>query len=131
MNKTFNLDIITPTKIINEEKIDYLRAPSYDGLFGVKTGHVNSTIALDIGEIKIVKNGKETYYSSSSGFADISKNKVEILVESIEPSNEIDESRAQKSADRANKRLKNKSMDQNRATLSLYKAINRLKVSKR
>ena len=131
MTKTFDLDIITPTKTINEEKVEYLRAPSYDGLFGVKTGHANSTIALNVGEIKVVKNGKETFYSSSSGFADITNNKVEILVETIELSNEIDQKRAQDSSNRANKRLKDKEMDQERANLSLKKAINRLKVSKK
>jgi F-type H+-transporting ATPase subunit epsilon len=131
MSKTFNLEIITPTKTINEGEVEYLRAPSYDGLFGVKRGHANATMALDIGEIKVIKNGIETYYSSSSGFADITNNTVEILVESIELSNEIDKSRAKNSADRAKNRLKDKTMDQDRSMLSLQKALNRLKVSKR
>tara|TARA_Y100001968_G_scaffold71468_1_gene62689 strand:+ start:34 stop:429 length:396 start_codon:yes stop_codon:yes gene_type:complete len=131
MTKTFDLDIITPTRIINKGPVEYLRAPSFDGLFGVQTGHVNATIALNIGEIKIIKDGKELFYSTSSGFADINNNKVEVLVESIELSNEIDQSRAQESSDRAKKRLKDKKMDQKRANISLKKAINRLKVSKR
>lgn len=131
MTKTFDLDIITPTKTINEEKVEYLRAPSYDGLFGVKIGHANSTMALNVGEIKVVKNGKETFYSSSSGFADITNNKVEILVETIELSSEIDKNRAQDAASRAKQRLNDKKMDQTRSMLSLQKAINRLKVSKR
>ena len=131
MIKTFDLDIITPTKTINEEKVEYLRAPSYDGLFGVKIGHANSTMALNVGEIKVVKNGKETFYSSSSGFADITNNKVEILVETIELSSEIDKNRAQDAASRAKQRLNDKKMDQTRSILSLQKAINRLKVSKR
>jgi len=131
MTKTFDLNIITPTKTINEEKVEYLRAPSYDGLFGVKIGHANSTMALNVGEIKVVKNGKETFYSSSSGFADITNNKVEILVETIELSSEIDKNRAQDAASRAKQRLNDKKMDQTRSMLSLQKAINRLKVSKR
>ena len=131
MAKTFDLNIITPTKTIIEGQVEYLRAPSYDGLFGVKTGHANSTMALNIGEIKVVKNGKETFYSSSSGFADITNNKVEILVETIELSNEIDKNRAQDSANRSKQRLNDKKMDQTRSMLSLQKAINRLKVSNR
>ena len=131
MSKTFDLDIITPTKIINEGQVQYLRAPSYDGLFGVKKNHVNATIALNFGEIKVVKDEKEIFYSTSTGFVDITNNKVEILVESIEVSNEIDKNRAQNSADRAKKRLKDKKTDQARAIISLQKAINRLKVSKK
>ena len=88
-------------------------------------------MALNVGEIKVVKNGKETFYSSSSGFADITNNKVEILVETIELSSEIDKNRAQDSANRAKQRLNNNKMDQTRSMLSLQKAINRLKVSKR
>ena len=131
MAKTFDLNIITPTKTINEGQVEYLRAPSYDGLFGVKTGHANSTMTLNIGEIMVVKNGKEIFYSSSTGFADITNNKVEILVETIELSKEIDQSRAQNSIDRAKKRLNDRKMDQTRSMLSLQKALNRLKVSKR
>ena len=131
MSKTFQLDIVTPTNVISEGQVEYLRAPSYNGLFGVKSRHANSTMALNIGEIKVVKNGKETFYSSSTGFADITNNKVEILVESIELSNEIDQSRAQDSAKRAKKRLNDKKMNLNRSILSLQKALNRLKVSKR
>ena len=131
MAKTFDLDIITPNKIINEGQVEYLRAPSFDGLFGVQANHTDATIALHIGEIKIIKDGNEIYYSTSSGFADITNNKVEVLVESIEVSNEIDQSRAKESSERAKKRLKDKKMDQNRAEISFQKAINRLKVSKR
>ena len=131
MTKTFDLDIITPSKIINKGQVEYLRAPSFDGLFGVKTGHVNATIALNIGEIKVLKDGEESFYSTSSGFVDITNNKVEVLVESIEHSNDIDQSRAQGSSDRAKKRLKDEGIDQERANISLKKAINRLKVSKK
>ena len=81
--------------------------------------------------VKVVKNSKETFYSSSSGFADITNNKVEILVETIELSKEIDQSRAQNSINRAKKRLNDRKMDQTRSILSLQKALNRLKVSKR
>ena len=131
MSKTFNVNIITPTKIIYEKDVEYLRAPSYDGLFGVKIGHVNSIIGLNIGEIKIIQNGKEKFYSSSTGYADITDKQVEILVESIEGSNQIDETRAKSSVGRSKKRLKDNSMNQNRAFVSLEKALNRLKVSKR
>ena len=131
MNKTFKIDIVTPTKTIREENIEYFRAPSHDGLFGVKFGHADATISLDIGEIKIVKEGKEKFYSSSGGFADIRNNTVEVLVETIEFSSDIDSTRAQKSLDRANGRLKDKLMDEKRAYISLQKALNRLKVAKR
>ena len=39
-------------KTLNFEDVQYLRAPSLEGLFGVMPGHVASIINLDIGEIK-------------------------------------------------------------------------------
>ena len=39
MSKTFQLDIITPTNVISEGQVEYLRAPSNEGLFGIMGGH--------------------------------------------------------------------------------------------
>ena len=70
--KTLQLDIITPTSTFNEGQVEYLRAPSIDGLFGVQANHVSSIITIDVGEVKVVKNGgEELYFSTAGGFADI------------------------------------------------------------
>ena len=47
MDKHFTLEIVTPTKTLNFEDVQYLRAPSLEGLFGVMSGHVASIINLD------------------------------------------------------------------------------------
>ena len=59
MSKTFELDIITPINTSSFMDVEYLRAPSIEGLFGVLPGHMSSIIALDIGEIKINSNVKD------------------------------------------------------------------------
>ena len=53
-SKTFQLDIITPNGSYAIGKVDYLRAPSLDGLFGVLANHIPSIVAIGIGEIKQV-----------------------------------------------------------------------------
>ena len=131
MDKHFTLEIVTPVKTLDFEKVEYLRAPSLEGLFGVMPGHVDSIINLDIGEVKVSSNNKEDYFAISGGFAQVSKDKVSLLVESIEFKNEIDKERSNESLKRAQSRLKDKSMDQNRASLALARAKNRLKVSSR
>ena len=131
MPSNFNVNIITPTKIINEEQVEYVRAPSIDGLFGVQKGHAPTTLILSIGEIKINKNGKEIFYASSGGFAEINNNLVTILVESVENSNDIDANRAEESKKRALERIKDKKNNSLRAQLSLQRAINRLKISRK
>ena len=61
MSKHFKLEIVTPIRTLNFEEIEYLRAPSMEGLFGVMSGHVSSIINLDIGEIKVLSKNKENY----------------------------------------------------------------------
>ena len=131
MDKHFTLEIVTPVKTLNFEKVEYLRAPSLEGLFGVMPGHVASIINLDIGEVKVLSNNKEDYFAISGGFAQVSKDKVSLLVESIELKDEIDKERSNESLKRAQSRLKDKTMDQARAGLALARAKNRLKVSSR
>ena len=131
MDKHFTLEIVTPVKTLNFEKVEYLRAPSLEGLFGVMPGHVASIINLDIGEVKVLSNNKEDYFAISGGFAQVSKDKVSLLVESIELKDEIDKERSNESLKRAQSRLKDKTMDQARAGLALARSKNRLKVSSR
>ena len=131
MDKHFTLEIVTPVKTVNFEEVEYLRAPSLEGLFGVMRGHVSSIINLDIGEVKVLSNNKEDYFAISGGFAQVSKDKVSLLVESIELKSDIDKDRSNEALKRAQSRLKDKSMNQNRASLALARAKNRLKVSNR
>ena len=131
MDKHFTLEIVTPVKTLDFEKVEYLRAPSLEGLFGVMPGHVASIINLDIGEVKVLANNKEDYFAISGGFAQVSKDKVSLLIESIESKDEIDIDRTNKSLERAKERLSDKTMNQARAQLALERAKNRLKVSNR
>ena len=61
------------------------------------------------------------------------ENRLELLVESVEKSGEIDTERAQLSLERANKRKKesDSKFDDTRIDASLVRALNRLQVSKR
>ena len=131
MDKHFTLEIVTPIKTLDFKEVQYLRAPSMQGLFGVMHGHASSIISLDIGEVKVLSNNKENYFSISGGFAQIHRNNVSLLVESIESVDEIDKDRSINALERAKSRLKDNSMDQMRTKLALERAKNRLKVINR
>ena len=128
MSKTFQLDIITPTNVISEGQVEYLRAPSTNGLFGVQKGHAASMILMDIGEIKIIKDGKEIFYATNGGFADIRPEGVMLLVETAERNDEIDKERAEKAFQRAKDRLKDDSTNLHRAKAAINRSRNRLKI---
>lgn len=129
----FRLEIVTPTKLMDEGNVDYIRCPGLDGSFGVMANHQNAIIALGIGEIKVTQNKKEHYFATSGGFAEIEKEKVQLLVETVEHSGEIDSNRAEESLNRVKMRKKDAKgeLDQARMDVSMTRAMNRLKVSQR
>ena len=130
---SYNVEIVTPIREIKLDDVIYLRCPGLDGSFGVMKNHREGIFALSVGEIKVTKNGKNEYFATGGGFAEIIDDSVKILVESLEKSNEIDLDRANKSFERAKKRKTKKDSDLNEARVeaSLARALNRLKISKR
>ena len=131
MSKKFKLNIITPTNTFNYSDVEYLRAPSVDGLFGVLSGHIPSIIALEVGEVKIVNNNKSIRLATSGGFADINKKNVTLVLETAEEAINIDIKRANESMDRAKKYINDKSTDIQRALNSIKRAKNRIRISKK
>ena len=127
----FQLEIVTPIKIFDEGQVEYVRCPGLDGSFGVLANHREAIIALGVGEIKVTKNGKDHFLATSGGFAEITKEKVELLLESYEQAEEIDTSRAEDALKRADERKLSEEIDSTRNNASLQRAINRIKVSKR
>lgn len=132
MSAQFHLEIITPTQVFDEGQVDYVRAPGVDGAFGVMSGHTDSIMALAIGEIKVKKGSVDNIYACTQGFAEITEDGVQLLVETAELKADIDQNRAQEAYDRAKEQLSKKQdkvVDVDRAEIALKRAINRLKVS--
>ena len=128
MAKQFHLDIITPTHTKSFNKVDYLRIPSIDGLIGVQAKHTAAIIGLSIGEMRITQDGKDYFYAISGGFADITNESVQLLLETAEDVLTLDQTRATESLQRAKKRLNNANNDLDRARASMKRAQNRLRI---
>ena len=131
MDKKFHLDVITPNGTFSMEQVEYLRAPSTDGLFGVLANHIPSIIAIGIGEIKIRIDGKDEFYATSGGYADIKKESVSLVLETAENASNIDIKRSEKAIDRASKSLDNPKQDLDRAKKAIERAKVRISVAKR
>ncbi len=128
---SFQLEIVTPTKLLDEGQVEHVRCPGLDGSFGVMASHREAIIALGVGEIKVTQNGKDHFLATSGGFAEITREKVELLLETYERTEEIDTSRAENALKRAEERIKAGGTDTFRNKASLERAANRLRVSKR
>lgn len=130
---TFQFEIVTPTRILDKGQVNYVRCPGMDGSFGVMANHLEGIIALSIGEIKVTIDGKEEYLATSGGYTEITDEKMQLLVESVEGSDEIDTDRAKRSIERAQVRKEKHSpeIDGARVEVSLYRALIRLRVARR
>lgn len=132
-DKTFNLQIISPTRIFYDDQIDMVEMKTSEGEIGVLPGHIPLTAILEPGILHIKKDGATRDAAMHDGFVQIQKDKVTILAESCEWPEEIDIHRAQEAKERAECRLKSgkKEVDMLRAELALKKALIRLDVAKK
>ena len=134
MMSTFNLDIVTPTRNLEEMVVSYVRCPGLDGSFGIMANHQEGIFSLDIGEIMVKTESETKYLSTSGGFAEIVNDGVSILVETVESASDIDISRAEAALKRARDRKSssdNENLDQVRLESALSRALNRLQVAKK
>ncbi len=130
--KEFFVEIITPSKTIFSGKVESINLPGVNGNFQILSNHAPMISAIEIGEVTFRNSaGVEYRYSTSGGVAEVHKNKVLVLSNSIESFDEIDVERARKAVERAKTRLQgtDDKIDIPRAELALARAINRLKIS--
>ncbi|MGD2099325.1 MAG: F0F1 ATP synthase subunit epsilon [Desulfobacterales bacterium] len=128
------LEVVTPEKIVVSEEAQIVASPGSMGEFGVLTGHTPFLTTLKTGVIRYTDaSGKENYVFVSGGFAEALPDKVTVLAESAEISNDIDVKRAKEALERAEKRLaedrSREDIDFNRARAALERAMVRIRVA--
>jgi F-type H+-transporting ATPase subunit epsilon len=131
--KPFDLEIVTPSGLAFEGKVEAVAVPGKDKPFQVLANHAPVVAELGIGAIIFNDNAnKNTTFATSGGFVQVLNNKVSCVVETAEDSGSIDVQRAQEAKKRAEERLAKRSEhDAMRAELSLARSLNRLRVAGR
>jgi len=79
--------------------------PGTEGEFGVLRGHEPFLSSVGIGELNFLKDGKKIYYAVNTGYAEVTFDKVTVLIETAERSDHIDKERALKAKNNAETRL--------------------------
>jgi F-type H+-transporting ATPase subunit epsilon len=133
MPDTFQLEIVTPEKMVVRDQAEEMQIPGKNGYLGVLPGHAPLITELAVGEISY-RTGNETHYLAVAwGFAEVLPERVVILAETAERPEEIDVKRAQESKQRAEERLKSGSteIDFARAEDALQRAETRLQVAEK
>lgn len=133
-DKSFQLEIVTPKKIVFQATVTSFSAPGIIGGFQVLRSHAPLLSSIGVGEVKIIdEQGRESRYATSGGFVEVHENKVVLLAETAERSDEIDITRAEVARDRAQQRIAEKRIetDLDRTRAALQRALNRLKIAQR
>jgi F-type H+-transporting ATPase subunit epsilon len=133
MPDSFQLEIVTPEKVVVRDSAEECQIPGRTGYLGILPGHAPLISELGVGEITY-RNGSYSHRLSVAwGFAEVLPDKVTILAESAERAEEIDVKRAREAKQRAEERLKsaNAETDFNRAEEALQRAETRLHVAEK
>ena len=133
-DKIYRLEIVTPNKVVFSGDVTSFSAPGVIGGFQVLRNHAPLLSNIAVGEVKLTDaGGIEFRFATSGGFVEVHENKLVMLAETAERSDEIDVTRAEAARERAQRRLAEKKAetDIERARLALHRALNRLKVAVR
>jgi F-type H+-transporting ATPase subunit epsilon len=132
METKLKLEIVTPNGLLLSEDIDEVTATGTEGEFGVLPGHIPFVTTLKIGMLTYKKGNDTRYVFVGSGFAEVMPDRVIILADSAEKSEDIDIERAKAAMKRAEERLKKaEEVDFARATSSLERAITRAQIAEK
>ncbi|UOF91578.1 F0F1 ATP synthase subunit epsilon [Fodinisporobacter ferrooxydans] len=129
--RTVPLEIVTPDRLVYKDDVNMVIARGGDGDLGVLRGHMPLMTTLKPGIVRIKKNNAEEQFVVTSGFMDVTPERVVILADTAESPQEIDVDRARAAKERAEKRLagKDDSVDVERAKKALERAELRLKAA--
>ena len=105
MADTFELEIVTPEKLVVKDVAEEAQVPGKTGYLGILPGHAPLITELAVGEITYKSAGMTKHVSVAWGFAEVLPTKVTILAETAERPDEIDVARAQRAKERAEREL--------------------------
>lgn len=130
-----HLEVVTPEKVMVSQEVDIVVAPGTIGEFGVLEGHVPFLSGIEPGELRFTSGSQTERFLVTTGFSEVSNNKVSVLVDAAEKASEIDSGRAQKAMERAKERLAKdrggEDIDFLRAEAALKRAIVRIRISEK
>jgi F-type H+-transporting ATPase subunit epsilon len=133
MAETLKLEIVTPEEKIYSEDVNMVTLPGSEGELGVYPNHVPVLTALKPGELRVVKDGRETALAVGEGFIEIRADGVSVLTDMALRSEKIDIEAAEKAVERAQAAMKEDLTAEECAAIqaSLQKALAQLHVKRR
>ena len=99
------LEIVTPERRAYDDEVDMVIVPGRNGQLGILPSHTPLISSLGVGELRIKKGGTEEILLISGGFVEVRADRVIVMADLAEHSEEIDEARAIEARKRAEAQL--------------------------
>lgn len=130
---TIRLEVVTPERMLLAEDADIVIARGAEGDLGVLHGHEPLITPLPIGELTYRVGGEDRHLAISGGFLEVRPDKVVVLADVAERSEEIDRERAERAREQAEASLvEHRGTElEAAAAAALQKALLRLRVAER
>lgn len=130
MENKLNLEIVTPFGLVFNDQVDEVIAQGTEGEFGVLPDHIPFFTTLKIGMLTYRKGSEKGYFFVNWGYAEVGPDKVLILADSAERSDDIDLERAIEAKKRAEERLsQSEKFDEARTTAAIERSISRVQIA--
>ena len=130
---TLKLEIVTPETKIYSEDVDMVTLPGSEGELGVYPKHVPLLTTLKPGELRVLKDRRETAMAIGEGFVEIKADADSVLTDMALEAEKIDIAAAEAAVERAKAAMKEDHTAAEVAGIqaSLQKALAQLHVKRR
>ncbi len=130
---TIRLDIVTAERLVSSDEVDVVVAPGIDGELGILPNHAPLLTVLRPGELRVVKDGEESFIAVSGGFIEVMGSKVTVLADTAERAEEIDIERSELALKHAQERVASAAsdIDIEKAIAAMRRSQARMRVARR
>lgn len=128
-----HLEIVTIERKVYSEDVDMVIAPGSEGELGILPHHTPLLTSLNEGVLRIKRSGAEELFAIGGGIMEVLPDKVIVLADAAERSDEIDIARAEKARQSAEALIRERpaGVELSAALAALRRSQVRLKVAQR
>jgi F-type H+-transporting ATPase subunit epsilon len=81
MAETFQIEIVTPEKLVLDQRAEFAEIPGKDGYIGILPGHAALLGELGSGALTITSGGQTREVTVSGGYVEVRDNHVRVLAD--------------------------------------------------
>ncbi len=97
MDGTFQLELVSPEKLLLARQVEMVTIPATEGEMGVLPGHAPMIVALRGGVILVRENGADTErLFAPGGFAEVSPGRCTVLADEVTPTASLSRAEAER-----------------------------------